>query len=76
MAITSHSPVRQPRSVRRLTLSHRFSVALHRSAICTPQDPSGNLEDFQDEFMSATTHEDITHKISHKAEDRVNTPKG
>eukprot|EP00971_Amphidinium_carterae_P258364 5128116-Amphidinium_carterae.2 len=39
------------RSVRRLTLSHRFNVAVLRSAVGTPSDPSGRLEELQDDFI-------------------------
>eukprot|EP00971_Amphidinium_carterae_P115300 2283575-Amphidinium_carterae.5 len=38
------------KSVRRLTLSHRFNVAVLRSAAGTPSDPSARLQEYQDEF--------------------------
>eukprot|EP00971_Amphidinium_carterae_P027944 550377-Amphidinium_carterae.1 len=39
------------RSVRRLTMSQRFNVAVLRSAVGTPADPSGKLQDFEEEFI-------------------------
>eukprot|EP00971_Amphidinium_carterae_P267925 5315328-Amphidinium_carterae.2 len=48
------------RSVRRLTMSQRFNVAILRSAFGTPPDPSSRLQEFEEEFMSATTHGQIS----------------
>eukprot|EP00971_Amphidinium_carterae_P045761 900408-Amphidinium_carterae.1 len=37
-------------------MSQRFNAAVLRSTIGTPSDPSGKLQDFQEEFIGLPTH--------------------
>eukprot|EP00971_Amphidinium_carterae_P095088 1881406-Amphidinium_carterae.3 len=49
LTLTSEGLIKS-RSVRRLTLPNRINVAILRSAIGTPSDPSGRLQEKQDDF--------------------------
>eukprot|EP00971_Amphidinium_carterae_P017444 343945-Amphidinium_carterae.1 len=50
LTLTSEGLIKS-RSVRRLTLSQRFNVAILRSAVGTSSGPSGRLQEYQDVFI-------------------------
>eukprot|EP00971_Amphidinium_carterae_P241324 4791715-Amphidinium_carterae.1 len=50
LTLTSEGRIKS-RSVRRLTVFHRFNVAVLRSATGTPTHPSGRLQEFQVELL-------------------------